>query len=83
VAVIDVSTGTGQVMSKLVSSAGLYDMSGNLYEYCQEIYSGTNRVVRGYGWNSAVQALSGRVLTAPSLRNHSNGFRLAGPTTLP
>lgn len=56
------------VGSKAPNQLGLYDMSGNLWEYCWDIYhnqypsadvtnptgpaSGTNRVMRGGSWNS-------------------------------
>jgi formylglycine-generating enzyme required for sulfatase activity len=73
--------GTHAVATKNANAAGLYDMSGNMYEWCQEIFSGNNRVARGGSWNTtAVGATaSHRSDVYPSLRNYAyGGFRLAG-----
>lgn len=73
---------TQEVASKASNTLGLYDMSGNVFEWCLEwypSYEGTHRVNRGGSWsynnlNLRVGAVNCALATSVSI---SHGFRLA------
>ena len=72
---------THSVKQKSPNELGVYDMSGNVWEWCEDLFSGSSRVLRGGSWDDG--ARSCRVLnwhfSGPGYRCNFIGFRLVLP----
>ena len=85
------SSKTHEVKGKSANSLFIYDMSGNVWEWCYDWYSsitsstaeagassGSYRVLRGGSWNYGASdcTVSYRGSGYPGGRNYGNGFRV-------
>ena len=71
---------THEVGTKRGNELGIYDMSGNVWEWCFDQWgsTGTDRVLRGGGWNDSADyaRVSARSGTGPSNSYSNIGFHV-------
>jgi formylglycine-generating enzyme required for sulfatase activity len=67
------------VSQKQANELGLHDMSGNVWEWCFDLFGPSGRLIRGFSWYdyASYAAVAGRHGRNPCGRNYVFGFRLA------
>lgn len=68
------------VGAKVPNELGIFDMSGNIYEWCEDRLPNTSRIFRGGGWYSSADRCevgNRSAIVSPDYRAGGFGFRLA------
>ena len=73
------SDGTKPVRTKDPNELGFYDMSGNVWEWCDDVVNTSERRLRGGCWfyDAGIATVAQLAYDVPDLRRNDIGFRLA------
>jgi formylglycine-generating enzyme required for sulfatase activity len=73
------SCGSKAVGTKVANELGIYDMSGNMWEWCEDVVYSSDRRIRGGNWESTAFRCTVAHLAYyyPDYRAYGFGFRLA------